>query len=280
MNTAGLQQLGQVVTVVAGLRQRHDEYECPEHGKYIGTTIFLGGKVCSGPVCPKCLNIRLEREAREEAEAQKAIKAQADARRLEAALFRSRIPEAYQSKTFDNFRAVTDNQAGALALAKRFVKGWERAEASGYGLLFYGNCGTGKSHLACAILKSLLPGVNGLYIRVGDLIRYIRSTWAKSSVLSDFEAIRQYVDIDLLVLDEVGVQAGTENEQQLLFAVIDARLAENRPTIFLTNLEPCELSRVLGERLVDRIREKCVPYKFAGKSQRRDLNAHVFGEAA
>ena len=90
----------------------------------------------------------------------------------------------------------------------------------------------------------------------------------------------QYIDLDLLVLDELGVQAGSQSEQALLFEVIDARLSENRPTIFLSNLKPKMLAPVIGERIVDRIKGKCVAQQFSGESRRKSLSADVFGEAA
>ena len=82
------------------------------------------------------------------------------------------------------------------------------------------------------------------------------------------------------MVDELGVQSGSINEQTLLFEVIDARLSENRPTIFLSNLAPIDLVPIIGERLVDRIKGKCVAQRFSGDSRRKPLTADVFGEAA
>ena len=253
------------------------EFVCVEHGAYMSKVIRLGGETLTENRCPKCLAI--EARIHEEAEARLQAEREAQEKRdaMRQALKRSCIPDEYVGKTFDNFEAVTPNQVGALDLAQRFVRGWDKAKEGGYGLLFYGACGTGKSHLGCAIIHALLPTISGVYTRTADLIRYVRTSWGKDALISEFDAIRRFVDLDLLVIDEVGVQSGSANEQQILFSVIDARLAENRPTILLTNLAPNELVAPLGERLVDRIKAKCVPFAFVGKSRRKVLSADVFG---
>ena len=270
-------QICEVITACGGLLTRTDiESECPVHGKYIAHITKLGNKVVGTTGCPSCARENEERLAQELARQELEAASKREAERVEKALQRSRIPADFKRKTFDSFVADTENQRGALALAKRFVAGFEKAKEGGYGLLFHGNCGTGKSHLACAILQALMPSVDGLYTRVSDIVRYVRSTWSKSSDVSDFDAIQLFVDVDLLVIDEVGVQAGSENEKQILFSVIDARLSENRPTIFLTNLEPQELPKCLGIRIADRIKGKCVLYRFTGESKRQPLSADVF----
>lgn len=46
------------------------------------------------------------------------------------------------------------------------------------------------------------------------------------------------------------------------------------------NFAPQDLADVIGVRLVDRTKGKCVPQRFSGKSRRKPLTADVFGEAA
>ena len=263
--------------ILGAVKTTQKEFVCEIHGAYMSPVTTVNGIVVTENRCPKCLEIERQAKAEQAARAEAEAAAKQKLEEMQAALKRSCIPDEYAGKLFDNFEAKTANQVGALTLAKKFVDGWEKAKAGGYGLLFYGACGTGKSHLGCAILHALMPAVSGVYTRTADLIRYVRSSWSKDALLSEFDAIRRFVEIDLLVIDEVGVQSGSANEQQILFSVIDARLAENRPTVLLTNLAPHELVGPLGERLVDRIKAKCVPYAFVGKSYRKVLSADVFG---
>jgi DNA replication protein DnaC len=263
-----------------GLHWHDEQRSCPLHGPYLARVVFAKGQKQSDGYCPECRRILEQERAKVQSAELAQMEAERELRRIEESLGRACIPEDFAEKSFETFDADTDELKQALDLCKRFVSGWDKARAGGYGLLFFGNPGTGKSHLAVSILKELIPqGVTGLYTRVSDLIGYIRAQWRPDSETSSYAAVRRYVDLDLLVIDELGVQSGTANEQALLFEVIDARLSENRPTIFLSNLKPKQLAPVIGERLVDRIKGKCVPQQFSGESRRKPLSADVFGVA-
>jgi DNA replication protein DnaC len=62
-------------------------------------------------------------------------------------------------------------------------------------------------------------------------------------------------EVDLLILDEVGVQFGSDFEKNLLFEVLNSRYESRRPSVILSNLSQPEVQNYLGERVVDRIRE-------------------------
>lgn len=278
-----LQPIGNILAgkEIGGVRWYDEQRCCEIHGPYSARVVFARGEKVSDGFCPECY--RLQQEAAEKAR-QKALaqlEAEKERRRMEEALGRACIPDDFQEKTFDTFIADTPELEKNLSLAKRYANSWQRVRESGYGLYLFGNPGTGKSHLAISIIKALLPDITALYTRVPDMISFIRSTWHPNAETSSYEAIRHYINFDLLVLDEVGVQAGSINEQTLLFEVIDARLSENRPTIFLSNLKPSDLISVVGHRIVDRIKGKCIVLQFSGKSRRKPLTVEdVFGEAA
>jgi putative replication protein len=59
--------------------------------------------------------------------------------------------------------------------------------------------------------------------------------------------------VDLLVLDEVGIQRGSSGEKVIINQVIDRRLSSMRPVGILTNLNHGELVSTLGERVMDRL---------------------------
>lgn len=59
--------------------------------------------------------------------------------------------------------------------------------------------------------------------------------------------------VDLLVLDEVGIQRGSNGEKVILNQIIDRRLSSMRPVGILTNLNHEELLGALGARVIDRL---------------------------
>jgi DNA replication protein DnaC len=60
---------------------------------------------------------------------------------------------------------------------------------------------------------------------------------------------------DLLILDEVGVQFGSDTEKLLLFDVLNERYEQRKPTLLLSNLALDGVKAFLGERIYDRLRE-------------------------
>ncbi len=60
--------------------------------------------------------------------------------------------------------------------------------------------------------------------------------------------------VDLLVLDEVGVQMYSQYEKVILHQVNDRRTAMLKPVGILTNQKEAELTQAIGERALDRLR--------------------------
>ena len=101
------------------------------------------------------------------------------------------------------------------------------------------------------------------------MISAVRDTWRKTSDESETQVIRRLSrDIDFMVIDEVGVQRGTDEEKNLMFRIMDSRYGHRKPVIILTNLDADGLKEFLGERIYDRLRECCKWVSINSKSQR------------
>jgi DNA replication protein DnaC len=92
-------------------------------------------------------------------------------------------------------------------------------------------------------------------VTVREFIRAVRDTWRRTSERSESEVIDEFAGFDILVVDEIGVQVGTENEQNILFELLDTRYRAMRPTLLVSNENTEGLRAFLGERLIDRVRE-------------------------
>ena len=64
-----------------------------------------------------------------------------------------------------------------------------------------------------------------------------------------------YSKYELLVLDEIGVQFGSDAEKLIMFDIINERYEAMRPTILISNLALSGLSEFVGDRIVDRMKE-------------------------
>jgi DNA replication protein DnaC len=242
---------------------------CDQHGAYESRAIVLLGRVMHWTGCPACAAIeRTEREAKQ-AE-QEALEAQ---RRLEARLSRAGIPLRFRDRTFESFDIDTDGKERARATAMEFATNFKDYRRKGAFLVFSGKPGTGKSHLATAIAKEVMRGGTAMYTSAIDAVRMIRDTWRRDSAKTETQILDELASIDLLILDEVGVQYGTEAEQVSLFDIIDKRYRNLMPTILLTNLNAKGLKEFLGDRSYDRLRENGMWVTFDWESQRGKIAA-------
>lgn len=228
-------------------------FECERHGPYIAQHILRS--VFSR--CPQCEAERAVAEAAQrEAEAE-----QRRQQRHREMLETAAIPSRFVGRNFANFATPTPAHQRAVTVCRDFAEGFDDHARKGSGLILAGMPGTGKSHLAAAILQHLLSR-DVRYATCMDLIRAVRDTWRRDSDRTETKLLRYLERLDLLAIDEVGMQYGTEGEQTILFDVLDRRYREMKPTLILTNQDKDGLREFVGDRTFDRLVETCrwVPF--------------------
>ena len=175
--------------------------------------------------------------------------------RVQALLGRSGIPQRFLSRNLDNYRATQKDQQQALKISKYFASNFEQFLKTGASLIFCGKPGTGKTHLATAIANAVChQGRSAVFMSVLQATRVIKDTWGKKDQ-KEADAYKTLVDPDLLILDEVGVQFGSEAEKLILFEILNGRYESVKPTIVISNLSPAEITEFLGERVISRLKE-------------------------
>ncbi len=123
------------------------------------------------------------------------------------------IPLRFQSRTFENYQPETDAQKKAWTMAVAFAENFEIVRKHGACLVLCGSPGTGKTHLAAAVANRLYIKHLVLFRGVLAAVRHVKNTWNRNSELNEAEAIADLVKPDLLILDDVGVQFGSEAEK-------------------------------------------------------------------
>lgn len=236
---------------------RTETLTCPIHEvTYEAKTVLFGAREVTDP-CPKCMEEQ-QAKAKDEAQAeQRAQAAQLLQRQVERRFQMSALPPRYLTRTFDNYRAETEGQQKALVVTQRYAENFDHCMETGAGMILAGRPGTGKTHLACAIANDLIQqGRTALFITVASLLRKIRETYGnREGGKTEQQVFNELRQIDLLIVDEVGVQRGTESEEHLLFEVLNERNAYYRPTILISNLNAKDMTAYVGERSMDRMRE-------------------------
>jgi DNA replication protein DnaC len=239
-----MRALSEILTPASG---EQIEKFCENHGAFVATHIT--GRIWSS--CQACAAERNAAAAIRKAE----VEAKETAARWKAKLGAACIPERFLDRTLQNYVANNEGQHFALGFALAYAE-MIAGPKTGRCAIFSGERGTGKTHLAVGIAQHAMGyGKAAVFVTTQRLIRAVRDTWQKNAKMSETEAVRLFTQPDLLILDEVGVQAGSENEKQILFDVMNERYEQRKSTLLLTNLTAKEAEDFLGERIFDRLRE-------------------------
>lgn len=211
--------------------------ECPTHGSWLRSVYSQEQQEWHAvlPIgCPAC-----RRDAQ-----------------MRTLLQRTAIPPRFAGCTFDTFTVELPEQQKALSACRDYADDFKQMHDKGVCIVLRGNVGTGKNHLACAIARQVsTQGYSSVLLTVSEIIQRIRATWDRQSSETETEIIERFADINLLILDEVGRQYGSEAERITLFQVIDARYRAMQPTMVISNLLPTEIIDSLGRAAYDRLRE-------------------------
>jgi DNA replication protein DnaC len=191
------------------------------------------------------------------------------------------VPLRFQDRGFDNYHADSRGQRHALALCEKFATNWLELYEKGTSLILTGGPGTGKTHLACAIANAIinehLTAVR--FIAVTAMLRRIKETYGGHTEATEAKVIDGFSTCDLLIIDEIGVQVGSEHEKLLLFEVLNNRYGSLLPTILLSNMSSDDLEPYLGHRIMDRFRESGAVIPFDWESHRGQRKVRQISEA-
>lgn len=201
----------------------------------------------------------------------------------------AKVPSEYRHLTLATSPARKE-QADIYGMLTKYVATFERQFESGGErvkslYLWSESPGTGKTTSASALLNEYIVA-NYL----GSLKRGIQPTqrpaffldtntlqtdYNLATMTHDEEGLakvtatmRKSMDVDFLVMDDVGIRSASESFKSIVHAIINARTTNGKPTIFTSNLPIDEMATVFDARLADRMRDQCVVLHFSGESKR------------
>lgn len=150
------------------------------------------------------------------------------------------------------------------------------------GLFIFGTVGTGKTFLCHAIrkeYKSLRLEGRVEILQTNEVFLRIKGTFAKSYEGQSEQNIIDEISgrgdkwsdsdgIDVLILDDLGIEKPTEWAQETLYTIVDRRYRDNKKTVFTSNYSLDDLVERIGDRIPSRIAEMCKVIKLEGKDRR------------
>ena len=197
-----------------------------------------------------------------------------------------RIPPRYEHCTLESFTPGSPTLRAALEKAVAFCDGYPHlGEDEGLGLLFSGDNGVGKTHLAVAVLRELVTGkgVRGQFWDFHELIREIKSSYDPETKTTELQVLQPVVEKDVLVLDDLGGWRMTDWMNDTLFYILNSRYLAQRPTVITTNFQDVTREAALaadhlrrreflveriGQRLRSRLMEMCLVIRMQGADHR------------
>jgi len=191
-------------------------------------------------------------------------------RRVDYLIRQSRLPQPLKMLSdFDfDFQKKLDRRLVMDLSSMEFI---DRKES----ILFLGNNGVGKSHLAQSLaLQACQKGYRTYYTTCSELIMDLNQGVFEKTLS---KRTRKYINCELLLIDEMGhdrLELQVIKEAHLLFKIIDQRYKENKSLIFTSNLEEHDWADFLGDpystkAILDRIFHHSVIVKIYGPSYRK-----------
>lgn len=213
------------------------------------------------PIACKCVRDEDERAAAEQ----------------RAEEFKSSLEARWRTDGFHDpsyLKPVFSDDDGAnpklTSVCKKYADRWPDMLENGMGLLLYGGVGGGKTFLAGCVCNALLKKqVSVCATSFPRVLNVLQNSMERQTAL---DRLSRY---QCVLLDDFGVERGTEYAQEQLFAVVDARYRAKRPTIITTNLSMNDLENPQNlsySRIFDRLLELC-PIRLcaSGPSRRKGL---------
>lgn len=149
-------------------------------------------------------------------------------------------------QVFDTFDAEVPG------VKKAYRAAWKIAEGEGdfIWLILYGGVGNGKTHLLNAIANRVMErGLSVKLVMMADLLSELRM--AIETKETDFK-VKVLKEVPYLLIDELGLEYGTDWEKGKIEELLAARWNNGRFTVVATNRDIEELPPRLKSRFQDR----------------------------
>lgn len=237
---------------------------CQEHAKPV-TKMMIDGE----EVCPKC---QLMKEVQEDDERFITEVLEKQAQKKKNTLYWRSLfaDETIREASFGTFYCESADESTTKELA---IKAFKHFKAGNhFTALLQGTTGTGKSHLAMAILRNLNEklDVECVFISVREMMTKIRDSFNNTeSIYTQLYFTELLSRCDFICLDDLGAETGaimtnkmaTNFTLEVITAILEAR--QNKATIITTNLNRSQLEKMYDKKLVSRSMKNIavIPFK-------------------
>ena len=235
------------------------KFTCEKHGEFdVKFSEMSTSKILVNATCSKCVEefdkLLDEKEMEIEQQNKKRKLDQEKELRIKK-LSELGVSKRYVDCSFNNYTVETPEQQNALTKCVELCD-TIKSDGGGCNLIMVGGVGTGKTHLANSMVIDLYDNDKQCErINMINMIRELKATWSKDAESTEEHLIKYFSNLDLLIIDEVGVQFNSDTEKMFVFDIIDGRYDNCLPTVIISNLDINGVKEVVGERCIDRLRQ-------------------------
>lgn len=189
------------------------------------------------------------------------------------------IPAEFESLAVNSFNVSLYKSIDSKVIAQNsktmvanYIKNFSKFQDIGKGIYFYSKTkGSGKTRLAVSLGNVLLRNLKQQvkFITSSDLLKEIKNTYNKDSKFTESQLVDSINKVNILIIDDIGVERPTNWVNEMLFSILDNRMKYNRVTIFTSNCSVEELEH--DERLKSRLTKMCIPIKMPEEDIRKFL---------
>jgi DNA replication protein DnaC len=174
-----------------------------------------------------------------------------------------KLRASIQDVDYQHPRNITVSQMATLAQADWVLRAQN--------LLITGPCGSGKTYLACALGHSAcLRGYGVRYFRLSRLLRALTQARADGTY---HKQLRQLAKVDLLMIDDWGLEALTPAHRNDIMEIMDDR-HDHASTLVISQLPTeewyaCIGDNTLADAILDRLMHNSHRLNLKGESMRK-----------
>lgn len=240
---------------------------CPKHGEMLK-------KIGASFICSACMAEKVD-------DRRLAIEKQYGMSKTKVLGFISRacVPPLYRNASFENFFTNGNIKAERLKTSLEAIVGnFYAAVNNGFrGMMFIGHTGTGKTHLGCAMINSLvMNGIESRYVSMPAFTREFKASCNNWNART--QMIENLVLPEFLMIDEIDLHGDTNEDYQVLYEIINRRYESGSVTLATSNRDINTINRDLHERITERILNGTSPVIFDWPSFRSSVNVRKFAK--